>query len=111
MRIALAATGATPEAGISEKFGRAPWFVIVDASTLAFTAFENPAGDRPGGAGPAAVQALADRKVKRVLAGRIGPKAEKALAAAGIRFTPARGTVADAIAGLKEGEIQSEDHS
>jgi len=102
MRIAFAATGATLEAAVSETFGRAPWFVIVDDSTFAFTAFENPAGDRPGGAGPAAVQALADRNVTRVLAGRVGPKAEKALAAAGIRFTPARGTVADAIADLKE---------
>jgi len=103
LRIAFAATGGTLEARISETFGRAPWFVIVDADTLAPTAFENPARDRPGGAGPAAVQALADRRVNQVMAGRFGPKAEQALVAAGIRFTPARGTVADAVAAIQEG--------
>jgi predicted Fe-Mo cluster-binding NifX family protein len=104
MRIAVAAEGSAPEDRVSATFGRSPWFVIVDTESEARDAFRNPASDMPGGAGPAAAGTLADRRVEMVLAGRVGPKAEHALAAAGIRFVQAGGTVREALEAAIRGE-------
>lgn len=97
MKIAVAADGGSLEANVSERFGRAPWFVIVNSCTLAFTAVPNPAIHMSGGAGPTVASELAGLHVDLALAGRVGPKAEKALDQAGIRFAPSTGTVATAV--------------
>ena len=81
----------------STKFGRCPNFVLVDSETLEFKSFSNPAVQMSGGAGPAAVQELARHGAEIAVAGQIGPKAESALAAAGIQFVAASGTVRDAV--------------
>lgn len=101
MKIAVAADGGSLQANVCERFGRAPWFVIVDSDTLAFTALPNPAVNMSGGAGPTAVNELAGLHVDLALAGRLGPKAEQALDAAGIRFSPSTGTVAAAVHAAK----------
>jgi predicted Fe-Mo cluster-binding NifX family protein len=102
MKIAVAATGQTLDDRVSETFGRCPWFVIVDADTLALESIHNPAQDLPGGAGPAAVQELGRHGVTLALAGRVGPKAESALQAAGIAFASASGTIREALDGARE---------
>jgi predicted Fe-Mo cluster-binding NifX family protein len=104
MRIAVAAEGRDPEDRVSETFGRSPWFVILDTESEVRDAFRNAAGDLPGGAGPAAASTLAERRVEMVLAGRVGPKAEHALATAGIRFVRAGGTVREALEAAVRGE-------
>ncbi|MBN1345442.1 MAG: NifB/NifX family molybdenum-iron cluster-binding protein [Phycisphaerae bacterium] len=98
MIIAVAATGGSLDAQVSEQFGRAQYFLIVDAETLRFEAFSNPAASMAGGAGPAAVQEITKRKAEVVLAGKLGPNAQQALTAAGIRFSEATGKVRDAVA-------------
>jgi len=99
MKIAVAATGGSLDAQVSEQFGRCQYFLIVDAETLRFEAFSNPASGMAGGAGPAAVQEIVNRKPEVVLAGNFGPKAQQALTAAGIRYAEATGKVRDAVAG------------
>jgi len=99
MIIAVAATGGSLDAQVSEQFGRCQYFLIVDAETLRFEAFSNPASGMAGGAGPAAVQELANRKAEVVLAGKHGPKAQQALTAAGLRYAEATGKVRDAVTG------------
>ena len=101
MKIGVAAMGETLDAQVSGQFGRCPYFVVIDSETLACTASENPGKDMPGGAGPAAVQALADSGVEVAVAGKFGPKAEQALKAAGIRYVEAKGLVREAVAGQK----------
>jgi len=97
MKIAVAATGGSLDAQVSPQFGRCRYFVIVDSETMRFEAFSNPASGSAGGAGPAAARQIADRGAQVVLAGRVGPNAEQALAAAGIRFAQASGTVRQAV--------------
>lgn len=97
MKIAVAADGGSLQARVSARFARAPWFVIVDSDTLAFTALPNPAEHMQGGAGPAAASELAGLHVDLALAGQLGPKAEQALDRAGIRFAVGDGTVAAAV--------------
>jgi thioredoxin 1 len=97
MKIGVAAKSGSLDAGVSRQFGRCPYFVVVDPDTLAFEAFVNPACQISGGAGPAAVQALTRHGVEIAMAGRFGPKAERALEAAGIRGVVVRGTVREAV--------------
>ena len=101
MKIAVAATSGSLEADVSPNFGRCPAFVIVDSESLEFEAFDNPAREMSGGAGPAAVQEIANHGAEMVLAGQFGPKALQALRKAGIRQMEATGTVRDAVTGLK----------
>ena len=56
MKIAVSAMGGSMEAAVSEKFGRAPYFIVVDADTMQFTPVFNNAESMPGGAGPEAVR-------------------------------------------------------
>ena len=101
MRIAVAATGETLDAEVSEQFGRCPYFVIVDSETLSFEAVANPGAAMSGGAGPAAVQELVNQGAEVALAGTYGPKAQQALEAAGLRYGEAGGKVRDAVRSWK----------
>lgn len=99
MKIGVSALGDSCDADVSPQFARCPYFVIVDSETRACEMFGNTAQEASHGAGPMAVQALADRDVSVALAGEIGPNAERALAAAGIEFVQAEGKISDAIDG------------
>lgn len=98
MRIGIAAMENSLDADVSSRFGRCPWFLVVDSESLRFEGFKNPAAGMPGGAGPAAAQELTKRGAEVAIAGEFGPKAESTLAAAGVRCVRASGPVRDAIA-------------
>lgn len=98
MRIGVAAMGESLESAVSDRFGRCPYFLIVESDAMTFEAILNPASTVPGGAGPAAVQELANRGVEVAIAGEFGPKAQHALEMAGIRSVKATGTARDAVA-------------
>lgn len=98
MKIALSAVAASLEAPLDPRFGRAPWFLIVDPETLAVEELANPAASAGGGAGIEAARALAQRAVTHVLTGRCGPNAAEALSAAGIvAVEGCSGTVREAL--------------
>ena len=97
MKIGVSAMGDSCDADVSPQFARCPYFVIVDSETRNCEAFSNTAQEASHGAGPVAVRELADRDVSVVLAGKIGPNAEQALAAAGIKFVQAEGKISDAV--------------
>ncbi|HOX22194.1 MAG TPA: NifB/NifX family molybdenum-iron cluster-binding protein [Elusimicrobiales bacterium] len=84
MKIAVSAMGGSLEAQVSEKFGRAPYFIIVDTDTMKFTPVMNNASSMSGGAGPEAVRQVSSHGVSAVLTGQLGPNAQNALAAAKI---------------------------
>ena len=105
MKIGVSARGGSIEAEIEPRFGRSPYFLIVDPESMRFEAFTNPATHLPGGAGPRAVQELVRRGAGKVLTGQVGPKAQQALEAAGIDVvTGVTGTVRMAIEGYLAGE-------
>ncbi|NLH38842.1 MAG: diguanylate cyclase [Elusimicrobia bacterium] len=85
MIIAITSLGETPDSGFSEKFGRAPYFVIYDTSSSSFIALKNSAVELDSGAGPQAVRQLSVRGVNLVLTGHLGGNAAAALEAAGIK--------------------------
>ncbi|MFA5137683.1 MAG: NifB/NifX family molybdenum-iron cluster-binding protein [Elusimicrobiota bacterium] len=86
MKIAVSATGGSMSALVSEQFGRCAYFLIVDSESMRFEPVSNPATGMSGGAGPEAVRVIAAKGAEVVLTGRVGPNAENALRAAGIRL-------------------------
>ncbi len=73
------------EARVSERFGRAPYLVIVESSNMSFVPVSNVAMNAQGGAGPEAVRQAAAGGAQVVLTGELGPNAKTALEAAGIK--------------------------
>jgi predicted Fe-Mo cluster-binding NifX family protein len=107
MRICVSAIADSPDAQVDPRFGRCPYFVIVDSETMEFEAIPNIASSQMGGAGIQAAQMVASNGVNVVLTGNVGPNAFQALSAAGIRvLTGVFGTVKEAVERYKRGEFK-----
>jgi len=85
MKLCITSMGKTLESKIDERFGRAPYFLIVDTETKEFQAVGNPAQTAGRGAGVVAAQMLSDMKVEALLTGIVGPNAFEAMKAARIK--------------------------
>jgi predicted Fe-Mo cluster-binding NifX family protein len=107
MRICVSASANSLDAPVDPRFGRCPYFIIVDSETLQFEAVPNPASGAVGGAGIQAVQIIASKGAKVVITGNIGPNAFQALSAAGIKIiTGAYGTVREVVEKYRRGELK-----
>lgn len=95
------------DAPIDPRFGRCPYFVIVDSETMKFEAISNVAAGARGGAGIQAAQNVAGREVEVLITGNVGPNAFQALSTTGIKIvTGAFGTVREVIERYKRGELK-----
>ena len=107
MKICITSEGKTLDAKIDSRFGRCQYFVLVNPDTLEFEAIENSNIDQAGGAGIQSGQLMAQKSVKAVLTGNVGPNAFQTLNAAGIQiFTGISGTVKDAVEKYKKGGLK-----
>ncbi len=84
MKICITSQGATPDAGVEERFGRAPYFIIMDTETGSFEAVANPYAAGAGGVGPRAAQLVIDNKAEALVSGMLGGNAKAVLDAAGV---------------------------
>jgi len=106
MRICISAVANSLDAQLDPRFGRCPYFVIVDSENMQFEAIPNMASSATGGAGIQAAQTIANKGVKVVITGNVGPNAFQALSAAGIRIvTGAFGNVREVVEKYKRGEL------
>lgn len=106
MKIAICAQGTGLESPVDERFGRAPYFVLVDEKGTVLESLENPAASSAQGAGISAAQALINRQVNAVLTGRVGPKAFRTLKAAKVKiYTGVAGTVKDTLEKYTRGQL------
>lgn len=98
MKICFTAKGTTLDAQTEERFGRAPYFILVDSENGSFETIQNPFADGGGGVGPKAAQVLIANNVKALVSGQVGGNAQEVLAAAGIAMYTYRaaGSVRDA---------------
>lgn len=104
MKIAVTSTGPGLDDNVDPRFGRCPYFLIVNPETMSFEALENPSVTLGGGAGIQSAQLMADRDVEVVLTGNCGPNAFRTLQAAGIRvLTGVRGPAGEAVEQFKSG--------
>lgn len=95
-------------AKMDPRFGRAPFFAIVDGDDRV-EFLPNTAVDAAHGAGTQAARLMAEQRVSVVVAGRFGPKAQQALQAFGIELVsaPEGGTVGDVVERLRAGQLGS----
>ena len=107
MKICVSAVSGSLDAQIDPRFGRCPYFVIVNSETMSFEAMTNASQGAAHGAGIQAAQTVVGRSVQVVLTGNVGPNAFQALSAAGIRVvTGVSGTVREAVEKHKRGELK-----
>ncbi len=99
MKIAVTSQGETPESSVDERFGRAYWILIYDEVDDSWEALENSvARNAMQGAGIQAAQLVSDHQATVLITGVTGPKAFRALDAAGVRVMHgAKGTVQEAL--------------
>lgn len=107
MRIAISSAGKQLESNLDPRFGRAAYFIFVDAETMDFEAVENTQNlNLPQGAGIQAGKTIVDHHADALITGHCGPKAIKVLQSAGVKIlTGADGRVADVIEQFKKGEL------
>jgi predicted Fe-Mo cluster-binding NifX family protein len=82
--------------------------LIVDTEDLSVEAVENPSAGLGSGAGIQTAERMAEKGVTAVLTGNCGPKAHRALTAAGITVvTGCSGTAREAVKRFTAGELSA----
>ena len=108
MKICVTSQGDQLDSQVEARFGRSPYFLIVDTETREFEAILNPNVTATGGVGIQSGQLMAQKGVKVVLTGKVGPNASETLEAAGISvILNVSGSVAGAVEQYKKGELKT----
>lgn len=107
MKIAITASGSTPESQVDPRFGRAAFFVVVDTDSGAMRCVNNNQSlSSARGAGVQAAMTVSRLGVECLITGHCGPKAHRALTAAGIEvYTGAEGSVTEALQHFQAGHL------
>ncbi len=106
MKVAVSSTGNTIDSQMDQRFGRAASFIIVETKTMEYEVINNAAAAASGGAGISAAQTVADKDVKAIITGNVGPNAMNVLSAAEIEIY--RGntvSVKENVEHFKKGEL------
>ena len=107
MKICVSASSGNLDANVDSRFGRCPYFVVVDSETMEFTAVSNDSTNAAHGAGIQAAQTVANMGANVVITGNVGPNAFNVLSASGIKIvTGASGNIREAIEKYKSGQLK-----
>jgi len=108
MKVCITAQGATLESPSEDRFGRAPYFIIIESENGSFEAIQNPYAGGGGGVGPKAAQVLIAHNVSALISGQVGGNAREVLAAAGIAMYTCRtgGSVKDVFDQFTKNELE-----
>jgi predicted Fe-Mo cluster-binding NifX family protein len=108
LKVAVSASGPSLEAQVDPRFGRAPFFLLVDLETQDFQVVPNqPNLQAAQGAGIQAAALVARHKPEAVLTGHCGPKAFHTLEAAGVAvIVGVAGSVRDAVQDYRAGKFR-----
>lgn len=109
MKVAFTTSGDNLNAPIDARFGRAQKFLVYDLDTNTFEVIDNQQNlNAVQGAGIQSAETIAKTGAQAVVTGHCGPKAFRALSAAGIRIFnigSSAMTVAEALDKYKSGQI------
>ena len=108
MKIAISSTGESLESEIDAKFGRCPYFLIVEIEGKEIKevkAIENIAAGQRGGAGITSAEIIAKEKVEAVITANLGPRAFSVFEQFGIKIYQGQGKVSDAVRKFIKGEL------
>lgn len=107
MKVAVCSTGDTLDSPVDPRFGRCAYFMIVDTETFDAEAVQNPGAMSAQGAAIQAAQVISSLGVSAVITGNLGPNANQALSAAGIKVYACAGeTVRNAVNLFNAGSLQ-----
>lgn len=82
--VCISSTGTSLDSPADLRFGRAPYFAVINLSSNTASIFQNPFTDAESGVGPKVVQLLASNGVSVLITGKSGVNASAALKAADI---------------------------
>ncbi len=106
MKVAVTSKGKDLGSPVDPRFGRCPYFVVVDTETMTTEGIENPGALAGAGAGVAAAQLIADAGADAVISNLVGPHAFAALKQGGIAiYAGAAGNVKSVVEMLKKDEL------
>ncbi len=107
MKIVFTASAGDIQAPLDSRFGRAPMFVVYDLDDDTFKMASNQESwDAAQGAGIHSAEVVARTGAKALVTGHCGPKAFRALAAAGIKvFSTDAPTVGEALKRYRAGDL------
>ena len=97
MKTAIASTSKTSSGEISDRGGRAPYYLIFDDKNKLIKKIKNPFATGGGGAGYGVAKMLKDEGIDKVVVGKIGGKMEMALEEAGMEFLEGAGAITNFI--------------
>lgn len=106
--VAVSAEGPNLSDRVDSRFGRAAGFVVVDLDSMAASYIDNGGSQTMAhGAGIQTAERIADAGAGVLLTGVVGPKAFKALQAAGVKvgLNQEGGTVAEALERFRAGQV------
>ena len=108
MKIAISATKPSLDEPMDERFGRCPYFIVVEPDTMKFEAVENLNAALGSGSGVQVARMLSQRAITTVLTGSCGPNAWNTLDAAEIRVvTGCTGSVREVVRQYNSGELSA----
>jgi predicted Fe-Mo cluster-binding NifX family protein len=97
MKIAVASSGQSNDALISQQASRAPFFLFFDDQGNLTEIIENPFKNQSHLAGPSTASFFANKGVKLVIAGNFGHKMKQALQENNIQYIEITGVVCNAV--------------
>ena len=107
MKIIVTATGPELESPVDPRFGRCPYFIVVDTDSMDFKAHANASQGAMGGAGIQAGQFVGSLGGEAVITGNVGPNASRVLASSNLKvYIGASGTVGEAVEAFKAGKLK-----
>ena len=107
MKIAVSAEGQQLDSLIDARFGRAPYFLIIDSETLDFKVVPNPYTNAMGGAGIQSAQLIIKEGADVLITGRCGPNALRVLETAHIDLLEgAEGSIETVINSYNTGQLK-----
>lgn len=106
MKLAVSSSGQDLNAQLDPRFGRCPYFLIIDTNDMSVAVFENENAALGGGAGIQAAQFVVSKGAKVVVTGNCGPNAMQVLSAGGVQtYVGLSGTIKDVVQKLKNGKL------
>ena len=112
MKIAVSATAKGLESQVDNRFGRCPFFVIVeieDGKIKGHEDVENTATAQMGGAGITSSQLVAEKGIKAVITVNMGPRAFQIFSQLGIEIYQGSGTVREVVGKFIKKELKRMD--
>jgi predicted Fe-Mo cluster-binding NifX family protein len=106
MKVLVSSTGKSVDSPISQVFGRAEFYSLVDTEDLSLETFENPARNQSGGAGIQAAQFVLKKNPETIISSNIGPNAFEVLSAGSVPcYSATGGTVREMVEAFNRGDL------